>query len=122
MVKNRSRQLNLIFHALADETRRKMLILIAKQQCTVSDLAAPFSMSLAAISKHVKVLERAGLLEREKSGRIHNCQLNPKPLGEAAVIIKELQQYWENKLDSLADFLEKTSNNSGKSVGRRNHK
>ncbi len=122
MVNNLSQQLDLIFHALADETRRKMLLLIAKKQCTVSDLAAPFSMSLAAISKHVKVLERAGLLEREKSGRIHNCQLNAKPLREAAGIIKELQRYWEDKFDALADFLEKTSSPSIKSVKRSKHK
>jgi DNA-binding transcriptional ArsR family regulator len=122
MVKYSPQQLDRIFHALADETRRKILILIAKQQCTVSDLAAPFSMSLPAISKHVKVLEQAGLLDREKSGRIHRCQLNAIPLREAEIIIKELQKYWENKFDALARFLEKTSSTPTISHARRNRK
>jgi len=72
--------LDLIFHALSHQTRRKLLQFIAKKTCTVSELAEPFQMSLAAISKHLKVLEKAGLLEREKDGRIHRCALNPKPL------------------------------------------
>ena len=122
MVNNQAKQLNQIFHALSDETRRKMLLLIAKKQCTVSDLAEPFTMSLPAISKHVKVLEKAGLLHRTKEGRIHHCELNAEPLREAATVIKQLQQFWDNKFDALAQFLEETTPKHTKHHLRSNRK
>lgn len=76
-----------IFHALADPTRRQILARIADEEYSVTELAEPFNMSLAAISKHVRVLERAGLLQRTRDGKIHWCGLNTKPFGEAHSLI-----------------------------------
>src|SRR5690348_4872955 len=83
MVEQHASQLDTIFHALGDETRRRMLSDLAGGARTVSQLAEPFAMSLAAASKHVKVLEKAGLIRREVRGRTHLCRLDPGPLASA---------------------------------------
>ncbi|OJW47557.1 MAG: hypothetical protein BGO67_04215 [Alphaproteobacteria bacterium 41-28] len=107
MVEYQSPQkLDLIFHALADSTRREILDLIAKRTYTVTELAKPFDMSLAAISKHLNVMEKAGLLRRIKKGRICYCSLDSRPLSEAAQLINQLQTFWEQKLTSLDQLLE----------------
>lgn len=79
-----------IFHALADETRRAILVRIKDEEYTVSELAEPFDMSLAAVSKHLKVLERAGLIKRTKQGKIHWCGMVRDPLFAATATIKDL--------------------------------
>ncbi|MBX9621988.1 MAG: metalloregulator ArsR/SmtB family transcription factor [Alphaproteobacteria bacterium] len=104
-----TQRLNLVFHTLADPTRREILYLIANKPYTVSELAKPFDMSLAAISKHLNVLEKAGLLYRNKEGRICYCYLDFRPLLEAAQAINQLQAFWEQQFDSLEKFLEHTN-------------
>lgn len=107
MVKYRDSELDQVFHALSDTTRRAILARLANGDVQVSELAEPFEMSLPAISKHLTVLEKAGLLHRHKDGRIRRCQLIAEPLENAADWIKFYQQFWEVKLDSLATYLEK---------------
>jgi DNA-binding transcriptional ArsR family regulator len=98
-----------VFHALADSTRRAMLRKLASGQQSVSSLAEPFAMSLAAASKHIKVLENAGLIERQIHGRTHVCRLQPKPLGKAAGWLGFYQRFWNTRLDQLERELRKKS-------------
>lgn len=107
MVEQRAESLDSIFHALADPTRRDMLRSLSLQERTVSELAAPFQMSLAAASKHVKVLEQAGLLRRTVRGRTHICRLAPEPLAEANEWIRFYERFWNDRLDALERELEK---------------
>lgn len=107
MVKYKDAMLDQVFHALSDSTRRAILDRLANGDVQVSELAEPFEMSLAAISKHLTVLEKAGLLHRHKDGRIRRCELNAAPLENASAWIKYYQQFWETQLDSLAEYLEK---------------
>jgi DNA-binding transcriptional ArsR family regulator len=109
MVNLSSGALDRTFSAVADPTRRAMLQRLAHGEASVKELAAPFDMSLPAISKHVTVLERAGLLRRRKVGRIQLCQLVGQPLGEAASWLMAYQRFWESKLDALEDFLSQDS-------------
>jgi len=111
MVKYSDSDLDKVFHALADTTRRAILAKLANGDALVTELAEPFDMSLPAISKHLTVLEKAGLLHRHKDGRIRRCELNAGPLETAADWIKYYQQFWETKLDSLAEYLEKNRQN-----------
>lgn len=104
MVEQRQHKLDSIFHALADPTRRKMLRSLSAQEHTVSELAAPFTMSLAAASKHVKVLERAGLVRRAVRGRIHTCRLVPQPLAEAQKWLRFYERFWNERLDALENL------------------
>ena len=100
-----NQHLDLTFSALADPTRRAILVRLAQGETSVSDLAKPFSVSLPAISRHLRVLESAGLLERRKRGRVHHCRLRSAPLKQAASWIDRYSVFWENQLDSLAAFL-----------------
>ncbi len=84
------KSLDKIFHALADNTRRQILERIKEEEFSVTELAEPFDMSLAAVSKHLKVLEKAGLIERTKQGKIHWCGLKTEPLTQAATAISDL--------------------------------
>ncbi len=93
-----------VFGALAHPARRAMLDRLAARERTVSELAAPLSMSLAAASKHVKVLERAGLVRRTVVGRIHWCRLDPGPLASAIAWLRVYEQYWNERLDALEDL------------------
>ncbi len=93
--------LDLVFHALADSTRRAMLRRLAKGRANVGDLAGPFAISLAAASKHVKVLEAAGLLTREVEGRTHWCRIEAKPLGKARDWLAFYERFWNTRLDNL---------------------
>ena len=110
MVNYNEQQLNNIFSALADPTRRKMLMRLTEQDMSVADLAAPFDMTKSAVTKHVKVLENAGLLKRSIEGRVHRCQLAPSPLADASDWLQFYQAFWQNKLDALDDFLTRTDN------------
>lgn len=93
------------FAALADPTRRAMLARLSHGTATVGELAEPFGISLPAVSKHLRVLEDAGLVAREKRGRAHHCQLNVTPLKDAEAWIEHQRQFWESRLDALADYL-----------------
>ena len=103
MVDNSS--LDAVFHALSDPTRRAMLQALADRPCTVGELAAPFAISLAGASKHIQVLERAGLIEREVQGRVHTCRLDPGPLHQGAEWIRHYERFWTRRLDALENLL-----------------
>jgi len=107
MVKYSPRTLNQTFAALADPTRRRILAHLARGTRRVTDLARPHAMSLPAISKHLRVLEKAGLLRRRRYGRVHQMQLDAKPLKQAAQWVEEYRKFWEGSLDRLAEYLEK---------------
>lgn len=99
-------ELDLIFGALADGTRRAILARLARGEATVGELAAPFEVSRPAISKHLRVLERAGLVERTRDGRVSRCGLDAEPLREAADWVERYRQFWEGRLDALSSYLE----------------
>src|ERR1051325_6257915 len=109
MVKYSSVTLDRTFAALADPTRRQILAHLARGDRRVTDLAQPHDMSLPAVSKHLRVLENAGLLRRRRYGRIHEMRLNAEPLKKAAQWVEEYRKFWEGSLDRLADYLEKTN-------------
>ena len=115
MVKYASQtQLNRTFAALADPTRRRILAHLSRGDKRVTHLARPHAMSLPAVSKHLRVLEKAGLLRRRRYGRVHEMQLDAKPLKKAAQWVEEYRKFWEGSLDRLAAYLEKTSKQSPK--------
>jgi len=105
MVTN-NRQLDWIFGALSDATRRAILEELAHGERTVGELAEPFEISRPAISKHLRVLERAGLVRRTPEGRISRCALDAAPLREAADWVEHYRDFWEERLDALARYLE----------------
>lgn len=96
-----------VFHALGDATRRRMLRELSSGERTVSELAEPFSISLAAASKHIKVLENAGLIRREVRGRTHLCRLEPGPLASAHEWLSFYERFWTGRLDALEELLRK---------------
>jgi DNA-binding transcriptional ArsR family regulator len=98
-------RLDAVFHALGDATRRRMLRSLAGGQRTVGELAAPFDMSLAAASKHVKALEKAGLVRRTIRGRTHVCRLEARPLEDAHEWIGFYQRFWSDSFDVLEGLL-----------------
>lgn len=114
MVKYSHDPLSKVFRALADPTRRAILARLASGERTVGELAEPFAMSLPAVSKHLNVLQDAGLLQRERDGRIRRCQLDPLPLRGAADWIETYRIFWEAQLDQLERYLQETSNASEK--------
>lgn len=110
-------QLDVIFSALSDSTRRTMLRRLSKGEMSVTELAAPFDMSKPAITKHLKVLEKAGLLRRQIVGRVHHCRLAPQPLSEAAEWIAFYEKFWNARFDALDQYLNGTSKRKGKKNG-----
>jgi DNA-binding transcriptional ArsR family regulator len=107
MVNHRADSLDRTFGALADPTRRKILERLARGDARITELAQPFAMSLPAISRHIAVLERAGLLKRRRAGRVHHVKLNSVPMQRAYRWIDEYRRFWEGSLDSLAAYLER---------------
>jgi len=107
MVNSSELVLDATFAALADPTRRAILTRLAEGETSVGELAAPFEISLPAISKHLRVLERAGLLKQEKDGRLRRCKLEAQPLRDAQVWIERYRMFWEGQLDQLAAYLAK---------------
>jgi len=97
--------LDATFAALADPTRRAILARLASGEATVTELAAPFDMSLPAISKHLKVLERAGLISRGRDAQRRPCRLEARPLEAAAAWVETYRRFWEQSLDRLDDYL-----------------
>jgi DNA-binding transcriptional ArsR family regulator len=112
MVKRRSASLDHVFHALADPTRRAMLRSLASGERNIGELAAPFRMSFAAASKHVRVLEGAGLVRRRVQGRRHVCRIEPAPLAAADKWLRFYQCFWTDRLDALQALLEAEDANS----------
>jgi DNA-binding transcriptional ArsR family regulator len=105
MVELDAPHLDAVFHALGDRTRRLMLRELANGERTVSQLAEPHDMSLAAASKHIKALELAGLVRREVTGRVHICRLEPGPLASAHRWIAFYERFWTSHLDVLENLL-----------------
>lgn len=99
-------QLSNTFAALADPTRRAILAYLAKGEASVTELAEPFEMSLPAISKHLKVLERAGLITRSREAQWRPCRLEVEPLKDAANWIEQYRQFWEQSFDRLDEYLQ----------------
>ena len=105
MVKYSPRMLDRTFAALADPTRRRILEHLAKGDRCVTDLARPYSMSLPAVSKHLRVLERAGLVRRHRRGRVHQLKLEATPMQQAQQWIEEYRRFWEESFDRLDEYL-----------------
>jgi DNA-binding transcriptional ArsR family regulator len=105
MVKCSSRMLDRTFSALADPTRRRILEHLAHGDRCVTDLAKPYSMSLPAVSKHLRVLERAGLVHRRRDGRVHRLKLKARPMQAAQKWIEEYRRFWEESFDRLDEYL-----------------
>lgn len=104
-MQTQSDQLSSTFAALADPTRRAILARLARGEATVSELAAPFDLSLPAISKHLKVLQRAGLIEQGRQAQWRPCRLKPEPLRDVSDWIGQYRRYWEESLDRLDEYL-----------------
>ena len=107
MVK-RSAKLDATFAALADPTRRAILARLARRDTSVGELARPFDISLPAVSRHLRVLERAGLLTQDRQGRVRLCRLRAAPMRTAADWIDRYRGFWTRQLDALAEHFQKT--------------
>jgi DNA-binding transcriptional ArsR family regulator len=105
MVKYEEPQLDRLFAALADPTRRGVLDALSGGSLAVSELAAPHGMSLPGFMKHLRVLEDAGLIAREKAGRVVSCELSAAPMQAASAWMSRYEKFWSDKLDSLARYL-----------------
>jgi DNA-binding transcriptional ArsR family regulator len=103
---NESARLDLAFQALADPTRRGMLARLSRAPASVSELAAPYRISLPAVMQHLQLLEASGLVRSEKKGRVRTCRIEPKALAKAESWIAEQRALWEGRLDRLEDYLE----------------
>jgi DNA-binding transcriptional ArsR family regulator len=101
MIEYRAKPLDRVFFALADPTRRAILARIATGDLTVTAIAAPFGISLAAVSKHIRVLEDAGLLKRTRLGREHRLSFVPQPLKAAAAWVDQFERFWTDHLDVI---------------------
>jgi len=114
MVKCRPKSLNRTFAALADPTRRRILEHLAGGDLCVTDLARPHRMSLPAVSKHLRVLEGAGLVRRKRDGRLHRLKLEARPMQEALAWIEEYRKFWDTSFDRLDDYLKQLQNKETK--------
>lgn len=99
-------RLDRVFGALANGTRRRLLVRLAQGPASVGDLAAPFAMTLPAVSGHIRVLEQAGLLRRQKDGRVHRCALDAAPLRDASAFVDRYRGFWQDTLSELARYAE----------------
>jgi DNA-binding transcriptional ArsR family regulator len=100
-------QLDVVFSALADPTRRAIVVRLSEGEASVSELAAPFDVTLPAVTKHLRVLERAGLLEHHKDGRVRRCRLVASPMRAADDWLASYRVFWEKRLDSLSHYVNK---------------
>jgi DNA-binding transcriptional ArsR family regulator len=103
-------RLDLLFRALGDRTRRALLASLAEKPAMVTELAEPFAMSLPAVSRHIRVLERARLVVRHVDGRVHHCSLDLAPLKTVEAWIHNYRRFWEENLDALARYVEGDDN------------
>jgi DNA-binding transcriptional ArsR family regulator len=111
MVNNSAATLDAVFGALADPTRRSILDLLSHAESRVTDLACRFSMSLPAVSKHLRVLERAGLIKRRRDGRVHRLSIEARRMRDASEWIDQYRKFWDAQLTSLSRYLEQHPNN-----------
>ncbi len=112
-----SSSLDATFAALADPTRRAILARLALGEATVKELAEPFAISGPAITKHLKVLERAGLISRSRDAQRRPCKLEAKPLEDAADYIEQYRQIWEGRFERLEDYLRDVQSAAGRATG-----
>src|ERR671918_465869 len=112
-------QLSTTFAALSDPTRRAILARLAAGECSVTELAEPFDMSMPAVSKHLRVLERAGLIARGREAQWRPCRIEAGPLKEVAAWTERYRQIWEARLDRLDTYLEQMKAKKEKDHGRR---
>ncbi len=103
----RAAHLDRVFRALGDQTRRALLARLAREPAMVTELADPFDLSLPAVSRHIRVLERAGLIHRTVNGRVHHCALDPEALRAADEWLRHYRQFWDLNLQSLARHVER---------------
>jgi len=115
----RTNRLDAAFAALADPTRRAIVRRLARGESSVGELAAPFRMSLPAVSRHLGVLERARLIARRKEAQRRLCRLEPGALKEVADWIEQYRRFWDERFDSLADYLETLTKEAGKHGGKK---
>jgi DNA-binding transcriptional ArsR family regulator len=109
-------RLDLTLSALADPTRRAILARLALGEATVNELAEPFDISQPSISKHLKVLERAGLISRGRSAQFRPCRLDAEPLKEVAAWVEQYRRHWDGQLDRLDGYLRKVQSKKRKAV------
>jgi DNA-binding transcriptional ArsR family regulator len=102
----RDERLDAVFSALDDPTRRRILVRLSRGEASITEIAEPFDMTLPAVSKHLRVLERAGLVTRERDGWYHRCYLEARPLGDAAAFLERWRPFWERTLEQLARHVE----------------
>jgi DNA-binding transcriptional ArsR family regulator len=114
MVQLSATALDTTFGALADPTRRAILARLEARDCAVSELAAPFAMSLTAVAKHLRVLEAASLVCREKRGRVVTYRLEAARLGDAAAWLRQYERFWSGRLDQLARYAERKEDEATK--------
>lgn len=112
--------ISVTFGALADPTRRAILARLAGGDASVTDIAQPFAMSLPAVSKHLKVLERAGLIERSREAQWRPCKLKAAPLKDVADWVEEYRTHWEERFDRLDEYLKELQKKEEKYGGKRN--
>jgi DNA-binding transcriptional ArsR family regulator len=105
MTTSTDEHLDLVFRALADRTRRQLLAQLASAPASITELAAPHNMSLPGVSKHVRVLEHAGLIRRTVDGRVHRCTLDPAAMRAADEWLAHYRAFWDHTLDALTDYI-----------------
>jgi len=111
---NNSESLDRIFYALSDQSRRSMIEHLSKKDASVSELAQPFNMSMAAVVQHIQVLEECGLIRTHKSGRVRTCRFEPRTLEVIETWLSHRRRFWERNLDQLGEFLERNQNKGKK--------
>lgn len=114
MTRSNNDKLDLTFAALANSTRRAILARLANGEATVNELAAPFNMSLPAISKHIKVLERAGLITQRQKAQYRPCVIDVKPLQEISRWTEQYRHIWEERFDQMDDYINQLSKKGDK--------
>ena len=120
MVEYQDMEMDSILHALANSTRRGIIMQLAKKDLTVNELADKYDMSLQAVSKHIQVLVKSGLVVQEKEGRIRHCRANIEPLDRVSDLIKEYSRFWGERLGALDDYFErKRKSKEENSLGRK---
>ncbi len=119
MVEHSGDALDLVFSAVADPTRRAILQALSRRPATIGEIARPFPVSLNAVSKHVMVLERAGLVRREVHGREHLCRLEAHPLEDATAWLENYRQFWEVRLDALERYVSKKMKSAKRNRARK---
>lgn len=108
MVNSRTRQLDETFYALSDPTRRAIVVRLSAGKATVGELGQPFDISPPALTKHLRVLERVGLITQQRVGRTRHCELQPAPLREAMAFLQHYAAFWDARLDRLGAYIETT--------------